>query len=272
MNMNKNYLFLGGLVVIAAAAVVIALFQRQPTRLIIRDYVPDSMQPAMPDNEPPEAKLTADENAIRAFMSVPNLALDYITRQKDPANFSVGKIETLPVKGTNESGAWKMDIPKEWERPVNIYQQTKYINDRCEVYEYEVDARNSQVVEVHVKYAQEIEQMQASGTPINITDRCKAYPSMEVPIKPKNFIEEYAMGYLSRLPNYESIKSQLQYIPSMKNPINAPAANEWKWEDKSYKLPEGLSSDPYPYPTIRIIMSSGGKLLYYFNSTGLFLN
>lgn len=272
--MNKKFIFIAvvAVLVVAAGAVVVASRWNRHT-IVTKDYWPDAGQPVVHDiNQPTSDKLTADENAIRAFMGVPNLALDYITSQKNPANFSVGKIETVPVKGTNESGAWKMEIPKEWERPVNIYQQTKYIDDRCEVYEFEVDARNSQVVEVHLKYAQEIEQMEASGTPVNIMDRCKSYPSMEVPLKTKDIIQTNALTYLSRLPNYDAIKDQLTYIPSSKNPINAPAANEWKWEDKSYKLPEGLSSDPWPYPTVRIIMTSGRKLLYYLNTTGLFQN
>jgi hypothetical protein len=164
-----------------------------------------------------------------------------------------------------------MDTPKEWERPTNVYQQTKYINDRCEVYEYEVDTRSSQVVDVHVRYPDEIQKMQVNAL-TDISARCKSYGSLETPLKTKEQIEQEAFKYLGKDNSDILIRSDIQFIytPSTKNPKNIAAAHEWKWQDKSYKLPEGLSADVDPYPTVRIILTSGGKLLHYFNSRGLF--
>jgi len=96
---------------------------------------------------------------------------------------------------------------------------------------------------------------------------------MEIPLKTKDVIERSAFEYLGRDPENAKIliRSDIQseYISSKKGSAN-PAANEWKWEDKSVSLPDGLTGDPWQHPTIRIIMTSGGKLLYYLNTTGLF--
>ena len=89
----------------------------------------------------------------------------------------------------------------------------------------------------------------------------------------KDQIEQAAFAYLGRDPEHTKFMMrsdiQPQYLPSKPGAEN-PAANEWRWEDTSYKLPEGLVGDPWPYPTMRIIMSVGGKLVYYPNTTELF--
>lgn len=206
----------------------------------------------------PEVEREKAIESIRTFMSNPDLQLVYV-RTRHPSNFSVGRVTN------KDAGGFTMEDVSGWERRVEIYQQKEFINDRCEVYEYEVDPRNNQIVEIHVKYPE--------GVSIGSPD-CAKFGSLEVPLKTKEQIEKIAFEYLGRAP--ESTGSMLlsssiqpQYIPSMKGAAN-PAMNEWRWEDKSYKLPEGLYSDAFPYPTLRIIISSGGKLVYYFNSTGLF--
>jgi hypothetical protein len=97
---------------------------------------------------------------------------------------------------------------------------------------------------------------------------------MYYPLKSKDQIEQAAFAYLGRVPEstgnmLASSSIQPQYISSKPTASN-PSGNEWRWEDKSYKLPDGLYSDAFSYPMIRIIMASSGKLIYYFNSTGLF--
>jgi len=209
----------------------------------------------------PEAEREKAIEAIRTFMGNPDLQLVYIST-RHPSNFSVGRVTN------QDAGGFTMENVSGWERRVEIYQQKEFINDRCEVYEYEVDPRNNQIVEIHVKYPEGI-----PASPDERTAQCGSYGSLEVPLKTKDAIEEIAYQYLRRdlahtkIIAYSNIMPE--YMPSMKGAVN-PAMNEWRWEDKSYKLPDGLYSDAFPYPTLRIIISSGGKLIYYFNSTGLF--
>jgi len=206
----------------------------------------------------PEAEREKALEAIRTFMGQPGLELAYIST-RHPSNFSVGRVTN------HDDGGLTVEDVSGWERRVEIYQQKEFINDRCEVYEYEVDPRNNQIVEIHVRYPEG----GSVGNP-----ECAKFGSLEVPLKTKDQIEQIAFAYLGRDPEgtgsmLASSAIQPQYIPSMKGAAN-PAMNEWRWEDKSYKLPEGLYSDAFAYPVLRIIISSGGKLVYYFNSTSLF--
>ncbi|MFA5022339.1 MAG: hypothetical protein WC508_04645 [Patescibacteria group bacterium] len=204
---------------------------------------------------------TQIQETIRNFMAEPDLTLKHVSTEKNPSNFTVGKVTVI------REGAWNIETPKEWERPTYVFQQTKYIDNLCEVYEYEIDARNGQLVEVHVKYPQSDMELSQEAK----SKKCKDYGSLYTPLKTKVQIETVAMDYLSRaIANFDQIKSRFVYKPSAKNAVNAPAANEWFWQDTNYKLPEGLSGDVYNYPTIRIIVSSGGKLIHYFNSVELF--
>jgi len=210
----------------------------------------------------PEAEREKALEAIRTFMGQPELELAYIST-RHPSNFSVGRVTN------RDNGGFTIEDVSGWERRVEIYQQKEFINDRCEVYEYEVDPRNNQIVEIHVRYPEGI-----PASPDDKMAQCGSYGSLEIPLKTKDQIEQIAFAYLGRDPEGTgrfllSSAIQPQYIPSMKGAAN-PAMNEWMWEDKSYKLPEGLYSDAFAYPVLRIIISSGGKLVYYFNSTSLF--
>ena len=197
---------------------------------------------------PNQDTIAKAEEAIKTLMALSNLTFNHVTVQKNPSNFSVGKITVIG------DGATRMDTPLEWNRPVYVIEQKEYIDDLCEVYEYEVSAETNQVVEVHVK---------AKNIPLHSV-KCKIYGSLGTPLKSKAEIEKIAMDFLGKnITNFEQIKSQVVYISSKKGTIN-PAFNEWKWEDKNYKLPAGLGGS---IPTIRIIISSGGKLIYYFNSS-----
>lgn len=206
----------------------------------------------------PEAEREKAMQTIRKFMNEPNLQLTYIATRR-PSNFNVGKITN------QDAGGFTMEDVKGWDRRVEVYQQKDIVDDQCEVYEYEVDIRNNQLVEVHVRYPDGI----SVGSP-----QCIGKASLYFPLKTKGQIEQAAFDYLCRVPEstgsmLASSSIQPQYIPSMKGSTK-PSQNEWRWEDKSYKLPDGLYSDAFAYPVLRIIMTSGGKLMYYFNSTGLF--
>jgi len=219
--------------------------------------------------EPTQSDIEKAEASIRTFMNKPELELIYLSSNKHPTNFTVA----IPDKANSLATGQGMYItPPEWNRPIYTFQQKEYINERCEVYEYEVRAKTSQIIEIHLVYPTEI-QTALSGPNGLSAAKCDQYGMMEIPLKTKDMIEKTAFEYLSRDPEHTKflLRSDIQpeYTPTMKG-VEYPAANEWKWEDKSYKLPEGLISDPYPYPTIRIIMSSGDKLISYFNSSDLF--
>ncbi len=238
---------------------------------IIRKYPEQCQTPDgrifVNDNPPDKSEIVKAEASVRIFMGKPDMELKYITQNENPSNFTVGKrVELDSSRGSN---AYYYDSLDERNRPIYVFQQTDYINDRCEVYEYEVSVKTYQVVQVGVRYPEEFQR----ATPGKQTAKCSSYGSLEFPLKAKNEIEKLAFEYLSRDPEHTKflLRSDIQpeYIPSKKGVAN-PAANEWKWEDANYKLPEGLVSDPFPYPTMRIIMTSGGKLIYYLNTTDLF--
>jgi len=216
------------------------------------------------DNNPPDQnKIAKAEKAIRNFMASPNLEFRYISTAKNPSNFTVGKIISKTENSTT------MDTPSEWERPIYIFQQKEYIDDLCEIYEYEVSIKTYQIIEIHVRYPEEINPM----TTEQRKAKCGSYGSMEVPLKTKNEIEQIAFGYLQRDPSHTKLllRSDIkpEYTPSKKGVAN-PAHNVWQWEDKNYKLPEGFVGDPYQYPVIRIVVSSGGKLVNYLNTSELY--
>ncbi len=247
---------------------------------IIKHY-PDQCQ--TPDgrifvnnNPPSESELAQAEQAIRTFMGDwdhPQLQesknhhidLKYIGQNRHPNNFAV----LSNVKETGNGGGFTADNPEEWDRPVYIFQQTNYIDDRCEVYQYQVLIKTKQVVEIGIVYPERPNEKAQGPGP------CLNHDSLETPLKTKAEIEQTAFAYLRSDPKNAKILVssgiQSEYIPSKKGTAN-PAMNEWKWEDKSISLPEGLTGDPWQHPLIRIVISSGGKLIYYLNTTDLFKN
>jgi len=213
------------------------------------------------DNPPSQTELVKAEQTIRTFMGEPNLELQYTGQNNHPSNFAV----LSNVK--QNDGGFTADNPEEWDRPVYIFQQTDYINDRCEVYQYQVTQKTNQVVEIGIVYPIE----RNATTPGN----CPGNGSLETPLKTKAEIEQIAFAYFGRDPEHTKfmLRSdiQLKYISSKPGAAN-PAANEWQWEDKNASLPDGLTGDPWQHPIARIIISSGGKLIYYLNTTDLFQN
>lgn len=214
------------------------------------------------ENPPSESELTKAESAIRTFMGEPNLELVYMTQKRHPANFSV----LSNVK--QNDGGFTADTPEEWYRPVYIFQQKNYVDGRCEVYQYQVLIKTKQVVEIGLVYP---EGLKAGAS---ISGEC-GNESLETPLKTKTEIEQIAFAYFGRDPEHTKfmLRSDIQpqYIPSKPGVAN-PAQNEWRWEDKNVSLPDGLTGDPWQHPIARIIISSGGKLVYYLNTTDLFKN
>lgn len=236
---------------------------------IIKHY-PDQCQ--TPDGRifvndalPSETELAQAEQAIRTFMGEPNLELRYKTQNRHPNNFAV----LSNIKPN--AGGFSADNPEEWDRPVYIFQQKNPINNRCEVYQYQVTIKTHQVVEIGIVYPKELSQHPERQGP----GPCTAYGSLETPLKNKDEIEQTAFAFLGRDPEHTKIllRSDIkpEYSPSKTDAKN-PAQSEWVWEDKSVSLPEGLTGDPWQHPMIRIVISSGGKLIYYLNTTDLFNN
>lgn len=198
----------------------------------------------------------ADTAAIRKFMDDQNMELTY-EGYKHPANFMIAK-ETIIG-----NGAGRYDTPAEWERNVNLYSDNTLVgNGLCEKYEFEVDARNSQIVEAHIRTLtpEELQHMSAVG------ESCKMTRT-QGPVITKAQAQTIADRYLrASVPTYNEIKDELTYAPI----TGKYAAHEWSWKDMSFKVPEGLVADPFPYPIVRVHISADGKLVFYGNTTSLF--
>lgn len=208
----------------------------------------------------PESERVKAMEAIRAFMEKPNLRLQYMGT-RHPSNFNVGVI-------TNQTdGGYTMDNVDGWERKVEVYQQKEYIGNTCEVYEYEVDIRNNDIVQVGIRYPQE----GIIDNPKQQKD-CQSSQSLETPILLMADIKDVAIGYVQRgVKNFDAIKNEFIYEGSSVSPKTISAHNAWIYEDKDYKLPEGLFAEaPSKVPTIWSRVSSGGYLIMYLNTTGLF--
>ena len=208
----------------------------------------------------PESEREKAMQAIRDFMAKPDLQLQYI-RTRHPSNFNVGIITNQTDNG------YTLEDVDGWERKVEVYQQKKYIGKTCEVYEYEVDIRNNEIVQVGIRYPQEgiIENPKQ-------LEECEDARSLETPLLTLSEIEDIAMAYTERgVKNFDAIKNQFIYEGSSTNPKTISAHNAWIYENKDYKLPEGLTATvPSEVPTIWARVSSGGYLIMYLNTTGLF--
>lgn len=193
-----------------------------------------------------------DMVAIRNFMGNQNLDLTFL-HTSHPTFFTIGTATEL-------DGGMKIEQAKEWERWVNVYEQSNYVDDTCSVYQYEVDPRRHSLVKVHIRnlsYA-EIEALNEEGKTCG--------NSNPVPKISKTKAETVAKQYLGQiLPNFEEMWDQFTYTEQVKN-----EAHSWLWEDKKYQLPEGLTGDIYSYPTIQISVYGDGWLSSYQNTVSLF--
>lgn len=196
---------------------------------------------------------TVDDMAvIRTFMADPALELSYVNTDLPMPYFRVGKVTKM---GNGEN----MEAVDGWTRQVNVYDQKKLINGKCAVYEFHTDTRNHTLTAVLIRGLRpsEIDAFKEDG----VTCISDPYDTQNIT---KIEAETVAMDYLKRaVPNFDKIKDQFVY--------SQQKSHEWVWEDKSYKLPEGLSSRPYLYPTIRISVNSNREIQYW-NTVSLFEN
>lgn len=196
-----------------------------------------------------------DMDSIISFMGKPNFELSFIKTDLPTPYFRVGKITKV---GNGEN----MDAVDAWIHNVNVYDQKELINGECSVYEFNTDARNHNLTAIIIRGLRqnEIETLKNSGTPCNSSPK-------NVQRLTKTEAETIAMDYLKRtLSNFDQIKDQFIYSTQ-----NNGESHEWLWQNKNYKLPEGLSSRPYPGPIIRISVY-GKNQIQYWNTTSLFTN
>lgn len=194
----------------------------------------------------------ADIEGIRKFMGDPTFEV-YFSRSQSPVNFNVGTVTKL-----SNAGDRRTDTPKEWERTVNVYTATKEIEGICEVYEYEVYPKTHDVVEIRVVFPEGYDRSNCPNTGKSLFE----------PYVTEAQIKAVGQAYLKRAVgnNYSFTVKSLERSNTSRW--------EWKWEDTSYKLPAGVAGDSAvdSRPTIRLHISSAGKLLQYNNTIPLFEN
>lgn len=221
-----------------------------------KDSTPQTQSKTQTEARAPEDHTQADTAVIRTFMDDSSMELTF-EGNKHPANFMIAKETVIG------NGAGRYDTPAEWERYVNLYADNKLVgNGLCEKYEFEVDARNSQIVEAHIRTLtpEELQHLSAVG------ESC-AGQRTQGPTVTKAQAQVTAEKYLSAgIAGYSEIQGKLTYASI----TGKYAAHEWSWKDTSFKVPEGLVADPFPYPLIRIQISTNGKLVFYGNTTSLF--
>ena len=188
----------------------------------------------------------SDWNAIRNFMGDQSMSLEY-SRSQSPANFDVGVLTKL-----SDHGDERIDTPQVWKRTMNIYRATKEIEGTCQIYEYEVYPKTHDIVEVRVVY------------PDGYQGKCTK-GDLFSPKVSETKIKEVGESYLKNLDLTQSFTIA---------PVDDMSRWQWKWQDTNYKLPDGLvgRSAVDSKPTIRLFISSAGKLLQYNNTVALFEN
>ncbi len=145
-----------------------------------------------------------------------------------------------------------MVTPPEWERKVYIFDQTS-IASNCQFYSYEVDTKSGKVVQVQLIGSLAV----GSEGDIARAECEKARLQHEI-----TDAEAEDMAWAIARKN----------VPDLSNSKGEVSFDQgdryiWMWQDKSYKLPEGLTSEPWQYPTIRVILDKQGRLMTYLNTT-----
>lgn len=211
---------------------------------------------SQPTNTSTNANIPQDDKeVIRTFMDKPSLELILVGTDLPMPYFRVGKVTRV---GTGEN----MDKVDGWVRQVNIYDQKDLINGTCNIYEFNTDARNHNLTAVLIRGLRqnEIEALKSNG--VTCSTNSGAMPKIT-----KSEAETLAFDYLKRvLPNLDQIKDKFEYSFQSNE-----ESHQWLWEDKTYKLPEGLASRPYYNPIIRISVN-GDKTISYWNTISLFQN
>lgn len=210
--------------------------------------------PVLPANQKTD-NATEDMTAIRTFMAEPNLELSFVNTDLPMPYFRVGKV-------TKMSNGENMEAVDGWVRQINVYDQKELVNGECAVYEYHTDARNHTLTAVVIRGLRpnEVDALKKDGV------TCVSN-SGNMPKIAKAEAETIAMQYLKHVvPNLDQIKNQFTYSLQSNG-----EAHQWLWEDKGYKLPEGLEGRPYSYPVIRITVY-GNNQIQYWNTVPLFKN
>lgn len=187
----------------------------------------------------------------------PNLELVYKGTDRPQPYFMVGKVSQL-----EKDGSIQIEKASGWERLVNAYEQKELINGVCSVYEYHTDARNHTLTAVVIRGLRpnEVDALKEDGV------TCASNPGKMQKIA-KAEAETIAMQYLKHaVPNLDQIKDKFTYSLQSND-----EAHQWLWEDKDYKLPEGLEGRPYSYPVIRMTVN-GDHTVSYWNTVSLFQN
>lgn len=189
------------------------------------------------------------EPAIRNFMGEPNIQLSN-QGLRNPSNFTVAKREIIDSNGSD-----RMVTPSEWERKVYIYDQTN-IASNCQFYSYEVDARSGKVVQVQLIGSL------AVGSEGDLA-KAECEKTNSLPEITSATAEDLAWAIARKnVPNLSDSKGEVSFDQGDRY--------IWMWQDKTYKLPEGLTSEPWQYPTIRVILDKQGRLMTYLNTTFLY--
>ncbi len=202
--------------------------------------------------------LSAEEQnivSIRSFMAQPNLELTFVNIDLPMPYFRVGKVTKM---GNGEN----MEKVDGWVRQVNVYNQKELLNGTCSIYEYHTDVRNHTLTAVTIRDLRpnEVYSFKKDGA------TCSSDYGIMAKIT-RAEAETIAMDYLKRaVSNIDQIKDQFTYSLQSNG-----EAHEWLWEDKNFKLPEGLESRPYYNPIIRITVN-GDKTISYWNTVPLFQN
>lgn len=238
MKFGKGLVFF----IIVAPAIVLTIFF----------FLRSQKTPVSNSIDSSEQTKSTDLAAIRSFMRDPDLELTYIGTDLPQPYFMIGKVSEL-----EKGGGINIEQVEGWKRTVNVYEQKSLVEDQCAVYEFHTDTRNNQLTSVRIRNLKPTE-IESLDTPCSEANN-------QMPVITKAEAETLAMGYFERAaPNFKEIENEFVYSTKL-----GGESHEWRWEDKEYKLPEGLGGDPYSYPVIRIVVFGNGTIQYE-NTTSLF--
>jgi len=224
--------------------------------VVLVAFVPQVLKPTPTPNETAkDLSENSDLTAIKSFTGKSDPEVTFVNTDLPTPYFRVGKVTKI---GNGEN----MDAVEGWVRKVNVYDSKELIDGKCSVYQYHTDQRNHSLVAVVIKGLKpsEIEALAKNGNTCTLeSGNILKINTVEA--------EAIAMEYLARaVPNFDQIKDNFKYSTQQNG-----ESHEWLWEDKEYKLPDGLSSRPYPGPIIRISVY-GNNEIQYWNTVPLFEN
>ena len=197
-------------------------------------------------------KVNKAKESVKKFMNDPGMDLVYSYYSYHPSNYMIGK----RISKNKEIGGMKSSI--DMLHPVYVFQEKKFINNDCQVYQYEVSTETLQVVEIQTAWPRWFQAEEDSKCP-------DAY---SLSAKNKEVVEKFALDILAKDPehtdiilansNFQAKFTELKY------------SYDWLWEDESISLPEELTGDPFQHPVMRIMMTKDGRLDYYLNTFDIF--